>query len=490
MAMDASPGREPGGARLRALNDRPVRPDGKFVLYWMTAFRRTGWNHALDRAVALSLETRRPLVILEGLNADYRWSSPRMHRFVMDGMASNARHAGRSPAFYYPYVEGSVGAGSGLLRELAGLAVAVVADDWPGFFQPGLLERASRLPCRAEAVDSCGLLPVRVAGRAFPSAYGFRRFLQAALPPHLGALPDPDPLRRLPARIRAQVPAAVLNRWPPATGTLLDGGLPSLAYAHAVAPGPLRGGEAEGAERLQRFVDVRLSRYYEDRNAPDADAASGLSPYLHFGHVSPFQILARLAEHEDWAPDRLASQGRGQREGWWGMSRSAEAFLDELVTWRELGLNAAIYLPDYESFRSLPEWSRRTLSEHAADPRPYVYDLDALDEGRTHDALWNAAQRQLREEGVIQSYLRMVWGKKILEWSPGPEVAAEVMIELNNRYALDGRDPNSYSGVFWCLGRYDRPWGPERPIFGKVRYMSTANTARKLALSEYLARYG
>jgi deoxyribodipyrimidine photo-lyase len=372
---------------------------------------------------------------------------------------------------------------------LAALAVAVVADDWPGFFQPSLLERASQLACRVEAVDSCGLLPIRVAGRAFGSAYSFRRFLQAELSPHLGALPDPDPLRRLPARLRAEVPAGVLNRWQPATLAFLAEGLPSVAFAHDIPPARLAGGQDEGQERLRRFLEGRLSRYYDDRNAPDADAASGLSPYLHFGHISPFQILARLAEHEDWAPDRLANQGRGQREGWWGMSRSAEAFLDELVTWRELGLNAAAFLPDYESYRSLPEWSRRTLAEHAADPRPYVYDLDTLGGSRTHDALWNAAQRQLREEGVIQNYMRMVWGKKILEWSPSPEAAAEAMIELNNRYALDGRDPNSYSGVFWCLGRYDRPWGPERPIFGKVRYMSSANTARKLPVAEYLARY-
>jgi deoxyribodipyrimidine photo-lyase len=172
------------------------------------------------------------------------------------------------------------------------------------------------------------------------------------------------------------------------------------------------------------------------------------------------------------------------------MGRSAEAFLDQVVTWRELGLNAAVHLPGYEAYASLPDWARRSLADHGADRRPYVYDLETHDAGQTHDPLWNAAQRQLREEGTIQNYLRMLWGKKVLEWSPTPEGAAEALIELNNRYALDGRDPNSYSGIYWCFGRYDRPWGPRRPVFGTVRYVSSANTARKLALEEYLNRFG
>nr|MDP2470114.1 hypothetical protein [Candidatus Palauibacterales bacterium] len=134
-------------------------------------------------------------------------------------------------------------------------------------------------------------------------------------------------------------------------------------------------------------------------------------------------------------------------------------------------------------------WALETLEKHAVDARPYLYDLQQLDAASTHDELWNAAQRQLLRDGRIHNYLRMLWGKKILEWTASPREAARVMIELNNRYAIDGRDPNSYSGIFWCLGRYDRPWGPERPVFGKIRYMSSTNTARKLRIGEYVARY-
>ena len=171
------------------------------------------------------------------------------------------------------------------------------------------------------------------------------------------------------------------------------------------------------------------------------------------------------------------------------MAENAESFLDELITWRELGFNMCWQRPDYDKYESLPDWAQETLHEHAADPRQYDYSLEKLQAGKTHDRLWNAAQNQLVTEGRMHNYLRMLWGKKILKWSRTPQRALEVMLELNNRFAVDGRDPNSYSGIFWVLGRYDRAWGPERPIFGKIRYMTSENTARKLTLTKYLNRY-
>jgi deoxyribodipyrimidine photo-lyase len=171
------------------------------------------------------------------------------------------------------------------------------------------------------------------------------------------------------------------------------------------------------------------------------------------------------------------------------MSEAAEAFLDELVTWRELGFNMCWQRNDFDQYESLPNWARQTLSKHAKDKRPYLYTLKAFKTAKTHEALWNAAQNQLVQEGKIHNYLRMLWGKKIFHWTKTPREALKVMIELNNKYALDGRDPNSYSGIFWVLGRYDRAWGPERRVFGKVRYMRCKNTARKVRVKEYLNRY-
>ena len=253
---------------------------------------------------------------------------------------------------------------------------------------------------------------------------------------------------------------------------------------------PLPGGPRAAQERLATFVNQQLPGYGERRNHPDEDVSSGLSPYLHFGHVSAHDVFRRVMTDDHWSPRKLAAKASGSREGWWGASHCVEAFLDELITWRELGYNMCWQTDDYDQYESLPDWARRTLREHARDPRPYIYALEQFEQAQTHDSLWNAAQRQLVREGRIHNYLRMLWGKKILHWTRSPQQALEIMIELNNKYALDGRNPNSYSGIFWVLGRYDRAWGPERPVFGKIRYMASENTAKKLRLTSYLAKYG
>lgn len=478
--------------RIRQANEAPVEPNGNFVLYWMIACRRTRWNFALDRALEWSRELDRPLVILEALRSDYPWASDRLHSFILNGMADNARDLQGKSVAYYPYVETAVGRGKGLLEALADLACVVVTDEFPAFFLPKMVaSAAARLPVRLEQIDSNGLLPLRSTDRTFPSAYTFRRFLQKELPSHLFEHPKPRPFKGLKLRRPAGLPEGITRRWPTASELLeaRPDQLSSLPLDHRVEVAERPGGMQEAARVLDEFLEERLSRYNEFRNQPEEDATSGLSPYLHFGHVSPHQVFHRLTDKEDWFFDRLGTGARGSRSGWWGMSESAEAFLDELVTWRELGFNMCLHRPDYANFESLPDWSRETLRVHETDPRPHLYTLDQFEKAQTDDTLWNAAQMQLVLEGRIESYLRMLWGKKILEWTPDPREAVEVMIELNNKYALDGRDPNSYSGIFWVLGRYDRPWGPERPVFGKIRYMSSKNTARKLRVEGYIERY-
>ena len=172
------------------------------------------------------------------------------------------------------------------------------------------------------------------------------------------------------------------------------------------------------------------------------------------------------------------------------MPASIESFLDEVVTWREVGYGFCFHRSDYAELESLPDWAQKTLAEHEGDKRPVTYELEQFENAETHDEIWNAAQRELRERGRIHNYLRMLWGKKILHWTRSPREALDVMIELNNKYAIDGRNPNSYSGIFWVLGRFDRAWGPERQIFGKVRYMTSDSTRKKLKLKKYLERWG
>ena len=479
--------------RIRSLTDHPLRDRRAFVLYWMTAYRRREDNFALQRAVEIAGELKKPLVVLEPLRVDYRWASDRFHRFVIDGMASNRAAFATAPLLYRAYVEEESGAGKGLLGSLARHACAVVADDWPCYFLPRMLaSAASQVDCRMEAVDSYGLLPFRTTDRTFSRAFDFRRHLQKVLLPYLLEEPAEDPLARVELPRLQALPTSLVRRWPMVDEALLCGdssgsSLARLPIDHTVPPAPLKGGAAEAGRLAERFLEETLQRYAQERN--QLEVTSSLSPYLHFGHISPHRLFREIAAREGWTPDAVDPGVRGSREGFWGMSTAAESFLDQLVTWRELGANLTSRVEDHEDYDSLPEWARKTLEDHAQDERPHLYSHGEFETGGTHDELWNAAQNQLRTEGRIENYLRMLWGKKVLHWSRSPREAYRILVELNNRWALDGRDPNSYSAISWIFGRFDRAWGPEREVFGKVRYMSSDNTRRKLKLASYLDRW-
>jgi deoxyribodipyrimidine photo-lyase len=480
--------------RVQLANDAPIRPDRAFVLYWMIAARRPSWNFALDRAIARAQELGRPLVVFEPLEVDYPWASDRLHRFVIDGMRDNAAAFARSPITYFPYVEPQPAAGRGLLEQLARSACIVVTDDFPSFFLPRIVAAAARrLDMRLEVVDGNGLLPMRATDKVFTAAAHFRRYVQRTIAPHLGRRPAEHPLEDLSLPRLKSLPDDIRSRWEPADNRLLQGDrsrLAQLPIDHDVPAVAMAGGSQAAEAALTTFIELNLASYAAQHSEPEADRTSRLSPYLHFGHLSAHQVFRAIASHERWTRRHLDGKGAtGAREGWWGMSTSAERFLDQLIVWRELGYNMCALRPwDYDQYASLPEWARTTLREHQRDRRPYRYDLATLERGDTHDHLWNAAQHQLRREGWFHNYMRMLWGKKILEWSKTPQQALAAMIAIMNRWSLDGRNPNSYSGYFWTLGRYDRPW-PERDIFGKVRSMSSANTARKIAVRGYIERF-
>lgn len=480
--------------RLRTIGAGDVDPLGDYVLYWMIANRRTRWNFSLERARDWALELKKPLMIFEALRAGYPWASDRLHAFVVQGMAENQRRLSDAAVTYYPYLEPEPGAGSGLLAELAKHAAVVVSDDFPCFFLPHMLKAAAKqIPVRFELVDSNGILPLRATGKVFLRAFDFRRFLQNNLTPHLAEFPEADPLAKVKLPQLAAIPKDIAKKWPAADLAKIAGDakqLDNFPIDHTVRPASFAGGAAAAEITLREFVKRKLPRYATDRNEPEQDVASGLSPYLHFGHISAHEVVDAVLTRDRWNPQKLAKKATAGAAGWWGASEEVEGFLDELITWREVGYNMCAHSRTYDRYESLPAWAQQTLAEHAGDRRDSVYSLAEFEAAETHDALWNAAQRQLVVEGRIHNYLRMVWGKKILEWSTSPREALKIMIELNNKYAVDGRNPNSYSGIFWVLGRYDRAWGPERPIFGKIRYMSTENTARKVNVKDYLRRYG
>ena len=459
----------------------------------MTSSRRLGWNFGLQRAVDYAVELRKPLIILDALRSDYPHANDRLHRFILEGMADNRQRARRSRALHYPYVEPTVGHGKGLLEALAADAAIVVTDWYPAYFLPRMIRAAGKkLPIALEAVDSNGIIPLAAHGRAFTAARFYRSFVQKSLVSHL-TVPDADPLQRLRSVPRpGTLPTSITRRWPMTTPRLLSAtpkALAALPIDHSIPPSSIRGGTTAARRALRAFIGTKLERYGSDRNQPDHHATSGLSPYLHFGHLSPHEVFAAVMTRERWTTRKLQSANRGARDGWWGVSPSADAFLDQLVVWRELAFNACEYVPDHASYDSLPDWARGTIAAHSSDPRPHRYSLAKLEAAETADPIWNAAQRELASTGWFHGYMRMLWGKKIFEWSASGRQALERMQSLMDRYALDGRDPNSYAGYAWVLGRYDRPF-PERPVFGTLRYMTSESARRKLRLTRYLERYG
>jgi deoxyribodipyrimidine photo-lyase len=429
--------------------------------------------------------------VFEPLRAGYRWASDRIHRFILDGMADNRAALRDAPVRYFPYVERHPGEGKGLLQALAGCACVVVTDDYPGFFLPHMIEAAgAMLDVRLEAVDANGLLPMRATRRVFTTAFSFRSYLAKNLHAHLEHFPRKDPLSQKLAA-PGRLPSALTKRWPLAPGRLLDGSddaLAALEIDHEVRPVEFRGGSLAAHERLRYFVRKVLPDYAKTHSVMEVDGTSKLSPWLHFGHVGPHEIVEAIVRREKTSR-ALQPKENFKQGALFGLSEGAEALLEELIVWRELGLNMTSKREDAARFESLPEWAKKTLGEHRKDRRPRLQTPEALEQGRTDDPMFNAAQRQLLEEGWFHNVARMLWGKKLLEYTESPEQALETMAELMNRYSLDGRDPNSTTGFFWVLGRYDRAWGPERPIFGKVRFMTSDTPDKLRRYRKYIARY-
>jgi len=288
---------------------------------------------------------------------------------------------------------------------------------------------------RLQTVDSNGVYPLWATDRVFTVAHSFRRHLQKEITPFLLETPRPEPLAasRLPKL--AELPAEVLRQWPAAALDRFerpDADLGAFPIDHGVASTGLRGGAVAASAALKRFVDERLPLYATTRNEPEQEVASGLSPYLHFGHISAHELFAAVMKRDAWTPARLTVKPHGKAQGWWQASPEVESFLEELLVWREIGYNFSAHRPrDYHRYESLPGWVLETLEKHSIDKRPWVYTLAEFEAAKTHDPLWNAAQRQLVREGRIHNYLRMLWGKKILEWSAHPREALATMVELN-----------------------------------------------------------
>lgn len=443
-------------ARIKVLVDAPPAQPARYVLYWMQQSQRAEFNPALEFAVEEANRLGLPVLVCFGLAA-FPEANARHYGFMLEGLAE-ARRLLETRGIAFVIRKSPP---PDLARALATDAALVVCDR--GYLKIQRTWRAklaNDLPRRLVQVEGDVVAPVElVSDKHEYAARTIRPRLHRVWDDFLSPL-EPRRLRHLaPADLVAEAPGD------PVDLTDVAGVLSALRIDHSV--GPVRrfpAGETAARARLDAFVQDGLRRYGADRGRPEAQAASHMSPYLHFGQISPVEIA-------------LAVRRAGGGE-------SRASYLEELIVRRELAMNHCFYATDYDSYGVLPDWARKTLADHAGDPRPFVYSRAQFEAGETHDPYWNAAMREMRATGYMHNHLRMYWGKKILHWSAGPEEAFETTLALNNRWFLDGRDANSFTNVGWIFGLHDRPWGPQ-PVFGTVRSMGP-NTFRKFDADAYV----
>lgn len=447
--------------RVSLLNDREPNAKGRYVLYWMQMTRCAHHNHVLNFAIQKANEFKLPLVVYEGLKYYYPWASDRLHRFILEGVQEKRKEFTHVGARYLFYLQKDKNDPRHTVAKLAADAALIVTDDYPCFIIPGhnarLAEKA-RVP--VYAVDSNGVIPMSRFEKEEYAAYTIRPKVKKLLPEYF------VPFRRL--HLDIQKPNLKVDcPDTEVTEKNIAGLVASCDIDHSIAPSPFyRGGAANGRKRLKLFVEEILKDYETARNKPDRDGSSRLSSYLHFGFLSALEIAEAVRDAD-------APQG------------AKEAYLEELIVRRELSFNFARHNAQYDSLAALPAWVPKTMREHVNDKREVVYSLEELEAGKTHDPLWNAAQREMVVTGEMHNYVRMLWGKNVIAWTESYEEAFAILEHLNNKYCLDGRDPNSYAGILWCFRKHDRPW-MERPVFGTIRYMTSGSTGRKFDSKKYI----
>lgn len=451
--------------RVAGLGSGSVRPDGEFVLCWLHHAVRGHENPVLDVAVHLGNTLSKPVLVYQGLGGNHRFNSDRQHTFILEGARDlQAELATRRIACAFHLPQNPVAPGP--ICDLAHRSCLVVTEDFPAPPFPRWTARLTERTGRATlVVDGACLLPVRAGGKRHTRAFKFR---DAAKKLWRAVIEDRW-LDAEPESKQIDIERMNLGFEPADLSTLnIAAACASCDIDHGVPPvGRVQGGSVAGYERWEAFRRRHLGRYDRRRNdAADMEAVSGLSPYLHHGHVSPFRI----------AREAHAAGGKG-----------AEKFLDELLVWRELAFHFCAHTPEdeLESLEAIPDWARATLAEHTADPREALFSWETLARAKTESPLWNLAQRSLIRNGELHNNLRMTWGKAIASWTRSPEDALRKLIDLNHRYALDGCDPNSYGGLLWCLGQFDRPFSPEEPVLGSVRARSVIDHADRLSPDLY-----
>ena len=448
------------------LNEKRLQPEGEYVLYWMQTTQRLEDNWALRLATVEADRVGKPLLIHHGLDPHYAWASARFHTFVIQGAREMARRAERLGLTYRFALRRRLADDNRVLDRLASRASIVVTDLFP---TAGVAERsaglAARVNCRVLAVDSVGVVPSASFHKEEYAARTIRPKITKLVELSLESVDDRAPRRTL---TDAQLASLGVD-WLDVANCDIGAEVARCEIDHKVGAVPTPGGLRAARTRLASFVADGLQRYTARRRNPsDIDGSSRLSPYLHCGMISPVEVVNTV---------------RGA-----ATSEESNAFLNEMLTWRELSLNFCLRNSAYDTLGALPEWVHRSMRAHAGDRREITYTLDELERAATHDPIWNAGQRELVETGQMHNVVRMLWGKSVITWAPTYEDALAWLIHLNNKYGLDGRDPNSYAGIQWCFGKFDRPFA-SRPVWGTIRPMMLARAYAKYDIADYIARW-
>jgi len=442
-------------SRVKRLNDNNIRM-GNFVLYWMQATQRVEYNHALEYSILRANKLNQPLLVYFGITESYPEANERHYWFMLDGLKEVQLELDKKGIkLVIMRISPEIGA-----IQLAKSASMVIVDrGYTKTVRKWTKNVAEKIKCPLIQVESNVIVPVEVASQKEEySAATFRPKINKAISGYLVPMDHSVPKNESSKLdfssyeiqdIRKAVSQLEIKRDVKKSETFF-------------------GGTNQAKKLLQNFIKSKLDRYGADKNDPNKQCVSNMSPYLHFGQISSLQIALMVLKTD---------------------SPGLDYYLEELVVRRELAVNFVFYNLNYDSFDGLHEWQKNTLSEHRNDPRDYIYNKSELENAETHDPYWNAAQKEMRITGKMHGYMRMYWGKKIIEWTRTPEQAYKTALYLNNKYELDGRSPNGFAGVAWCFGKHDRPW-KERAIFGKIRYMNAKGLKRKFDADAYVKIFG
>ena len=441
--------------RIQSLNNLDT-VEGKYVLYWMQQSQRAECNHALEYAIQQANDLNRMVIVVFGLTDAYPEANLRHYRFMLEGLQETKGLLAKKGI----QMVLRIGPPPDVALALGKEACLIVCDR--GYLKHQRAWRrqlAGKARCRVVQVESDVIVPMEVVS---PKAEYAARTIRPKIHRHLNeylkglkkSVVKKSSLGLPVSGMQFESMEEVLE------GLQVDRNVPAVSAF-------LTGGTSQAKKLLAQFIRNRLKYYAQNSNQPQTDDISFMSPYLHFGQISPLYVALKIIQTPNVT--QLAK----------------DAYIEELVVRRELAMNFAYYIPDYDKYTCIPGWAAASLDDHRKDPREFIYTRRQLENAATHDPYWNAAMLEMKHTGFMHNYMRMYWGKKILEWSRTPQHAYRTTLALNNTYFLDGRDPNSYAGVAWIYGVHDRAW-KERPIFGKVRYMAASGLERKCDIAGYV----